>query len=1113
MKFSVKYGIKSILRAPLKTALFLLLLTIVTAFLTLGVGIVRSAEGMLTDADEVFMTSGEFVYIGGAYPGGSAYDPYAAEADAMFDRSLLSRPEVLMAEESMTHRAVVDGYSPRYGMPFESYAVLYVTAKDAEGQYDWDGRLSPVWDAIYSARQDVKNTLVSLFPEPGSPGQLEHGRSYIVFGRFSDIRAQKYQAFQIEPFESIGISGAPFPPAVEVDPLASMDEMLASEAGVFFSGIAETLRLANNGVDLVVTGSIDAVSQFFNEEYTLVEGEFFKDSADRECIIPRFLARQLEVSPGDSIDISIRYPTKGVGRYSGNETDGGFADESAYVVVGIYLSETERGPIYTPYTGQPWAGHSDTDYTLARVVLDNRSAGAYIDDMQQLLPPGVVFEWGDQGYANAARPILAMREAAMLITVICGAVSLLLIWFFGFFFVYRSRETARVLISLGTRARGILSFFIAGCGLIALVATAAGFAIGYSISGRVAEAVLRIMSMRRDTRFSPGSYGAQLSSFTPEARTTPGSFAAAALSVLLATLLICALFAAARIASQNPHRLQRKKEALMNARAKRSGRTSGRSNGLELGAAPVRSSGRSSGRAHRSATASRDIIPGTSLRYASRTIIRGGGRSAAVPLLFAVLLSFLAVFGNVREGYRERLGSVYDDIPVTAQFTNALGNRFDGLVIDDGQFMLLDSTDYVDDMWHSANWLIRLYEPLPEPLDWHLGEYTFWPLPATPGLDDNGEVVNRYIYETFLDQLATYSSPLVMTDNFSRAPEFRYSGAPGVEFAEGFDWESFYSQFTTDPGTGFKFKTWDEYCEEYLDRYGVYINDYDDLPDNVRLLYTEAGVVVLDIMDLRYKPGGEPHFVIASTRFLEENGLSLGDTALFNICSNDYAHAYQHPFVIGGEFESPINRSSVYMAIQREFVSGGYQFIMSKNADIYFPYRTFSGFQAGGALLKDTRDLSKLKDMLEEDFNLADAFGSKRKWIVVDDDLLYSTIENLNRYIGYMNAIAPMLLALAAAAGFVVSSLLLKGRSAEIAVLRGIGARTGGIFSSLFIEQILLSIPGIAAGIAAPLLFGVRHQGYAMPAVFIVCYFAGVAAAIVHCFGRKAMKSLADREE
>ena len=1040
MKHNILYGIKAVLRTPLKSVFFFLLLAAATAFLSLGVGIWHNSENMLNDADSVFKTAGEFVYTGGYLNNNLQYDPYLAEAVNDFDYDILHMPQVLMSEESRMHRAVVEGYNQdRNIMPYGQYAVLFVDARVTEGRYGWDGQLSYVWDVPYSSR-NVQDTMVVLGPQ--EPGQFTHRKLYAVFGYFYNYWGTAYSAFQVSSFEDIGINDAPCPPVIEILDERATDVFWNSEEGRFFSGVVSLLESANRSISVVVTEDIMAVSQFHMGEYFISEGEFFPKDDEFTCIIPQRIAGQLQLAPGDSIHMSIQYPTEETGLHNGFDFYAGFAAEGDYTVMGIYASLENEETIYIPYVDQQWAGRSKADPILARVVLDNRTADTFIDMTKTMLPQGLDFSWSDQGYAGAIRPVLAMRETALTITKVCLIAFLFILWFFGLFFIYRNRESARILIALGTRASGVLSFFLSGSGFISICASAVGGFIGYLASDNVTERVYASMTNSRDLRFSIESYGLRFEDFIAKAQTFAYPFVITSSLVFVAALIITFIFAATSHASHNPARLFRKT-------ARKTLQKRSISHPKYIIASKIR-------------------LPSVSLKYAFRTMLRGGKRSITVPILFAVLLTFLSVFSAFRDRYKEQLGNVYEDIPVVARFTDRRGNRYNRLIIDEEQFDMLESMGFVSDMFRSTDLLIRMdYEsPL---VDWDDPESAFWTMPYIPEY-------GSYAYDTFIGQLPSLCDTLTLTNNFAYSPEFMYTTVPDVKFVDGYDWESFYNQ-------------------------EIFVTVED-----------ENGI------ETTIKANGLPDFLIVSSVYLERYELEPGSTVVFSIFAPDLRVAWQHPFVIGGVFESESGNANVYLPEIIPFSTQTYttaRTMLYGNRVQSVTYETFIfvRFNSGGALLMNTENLSLLRDRLEEHYQQLGELGGSRKWIIIDDKALHDSIDTLTRHIMYMDIAAPLILALLVLLGFIISNLLLKSRTMEIGVLRGIGTSQFAVFATLIIEQLMLSIPGIAIGVLLPVLGGFGIIDMMQVALFTLCYFVGACAATLHTQRTKAIKNLARKEE
>jgi hypothetical protein len=123
----------------------------------------------------------------------------------------------------------------------------------------------------------------------------------------------------------------------------------------------------------------------------------------------------------------------------------GFAASEEFTVSGIYRTELFSSPVYVLDCGQPWIAASDTDYTLARVIIKNREAASYAEYVKKILPGGVTFEPFDQGYETATRAIYNMRETALLITVVSGLVGIVVLWFFAYLFGFRAAESVRII--------------------------------------------------------------------------------------------------------------------------------------------------------------------------------------------------------------------------------------------------------------------------------------------------------------------------------------------------------------------------------------------------------------------------------------------------------------------------------------------------------------------------------------------------------------------------------------------------------------------------------------------------------------------------------------------
>ena len=73
-------GLKSVLRTPGKTLLFILILTVTAALLMVSCCVYSVVRGYLTDCNSFFHTIAELEYIGQNYPDQTVYDESFANA-------------------------------------------------------------------------------------------------------------------------------------------------------------------------------------------------------------------------------------------------------------------------------------------------------------------------------------------------------------------------------------------------------------------------------------------------------------------------------------------------------------------------------------------------------------------------------------------------------------------------------------------------------------------------------------------------------------------------------------------------------------------------------------------------------------------------------------------------------------------------------------------------------------------------------------------------------------------------------------------------------------------------------------------------------------------------
>ena len=226
---------------------------------------------------------------------------------------------------------------------------------------------------------------------------------------------------------------------------------------------------------------------------------------------------------------------------------------------------------------------------------------------------------------------------------------------------------------------------------------------------------------------------------------------------------------------------------------------------------------------------------------------------------------------------------------------------------------------------------------------------------------------------------------------------------------------------------------------------------------------------------------------VASQRWMEKHGLSLGDEKVVN-CEN-----------VSGDWTIQIVGS---------FTPAG------KQDNLYFPlcywslppwqadderetYSPTGSFPTSRFTLRSAYDLEAFRDYLaQEGYNQPGSTEGNRVTVVLNDHIFTQTVQALNRYITLGQILFPVLFVLMGVLGFVVSWLMVNGRRMEFAIMRGMGASKGRVFGSFFLEQMGLCLIGcILSGMALTFWSG-QPMVWLAAAGFAVCYLLGCAAAV-----------------
>ncbi len=1129
---AVKNGLRSIWRSPGKTILIFLLILALTAMLALGLCVYSAVAEYLDACNAYYQTIGVLEYVGAAYPDSHVYDTKMADALQQLDLSSLTRQAGVLAwganrsalgSIENLHRGDPQVYN-------EDMAVLIVSNlfwEDHTGAYQGIIQSCP-----YSFYDNSGN---SVFLSPGALEglEIEPGRHYVFTGRY--IQGQNsYVWFLPEPWSLQGIgsdSGQTVPAG------APLPDGSLSEDNVYYQ-IAQVMLARNNGVRVQMTDDIDTFYPFQQQELYLKEGRSFTAEeyaqGAKVCMLPEYLAQQLQLSLGDTVQLSM-YFTQSEGIYDAYAPGDTPDLTDRYTVVGIFNTvDTYTDWVFVPDSAAYTAADCPTGFTVGQFQLDNRLADQFYQNVEHELPSGFRLEIYDQGYSVTVAPFQELLRIAQIFLAVCCLVVLAVLGLFGYLFVYRQREAAETMLALGSGKPHVFGYFAAGSGLIALLAAGLGAVVSSLLERRVMAFVADFAAKYQTTDLRYSNANLSISkelTFSPA--TSTWLFALAAGVLLALALLSCALFTRSVLAARKRKRPSRQRAP------KHLGKSSHLAGGL--------------------------------LKYPLLSIRRGGIRSFVVVLTAIVVAVFLGQLTTTADVYRDKLQYVYDHTTLRGHITDSKGKRIGGLTMPAASIQALYDTGLLDTLNVTSSGAHYKFEGVRQDAGGTL--YNVEPIPIPTG---------EFALATMVAQFAA-GSRFVGITSLTDTPEAFFSGPPSVTWLEGYDESCLRGE---DPAICLL-------SSRMMAQEGIELGDIirimvgvDAWPRFYELEYLVVGSYVpqggedtlYTPLDFTFPVGGQAGTTVPRDPFpLESPGdqpFALRKHSVAFLEDNtglEFLSAHAKPDQIVWAHGEDLSKELVKLTDNYCFISwelweelqplyrfktnivsdsglsleyqiiGIFQKNAGEKADIYCSPVTSYTLESKGIYDEETvlsqvipytvfessiftfsnpARLSELKDAIEElgflGVNQANASGGgmSRTYLVIYDKDFHSTVNSLNRQIQYLDALYTCLYVLTGLIGLVLSYLLVAARKRELAIMRGLGAPHLRIFTAFFLEQFLLSLLGCGAGFGIWAALGrpSPRLHWIMTGIFLACWLLGSCISTLHLQSSKALAVLSDKE-
>ena len=1006
MWLMLKHSLKSVIRTPGKSLLFMLLLSASILFVSIGSNMLFSAERMLEQADDQFSTVVALKYGGLHNNEGAWADQTFQDNISNLDFSIITdHPAVLAVDNEREVLAFAEEVAIKQRRsPFFNISAFTFTP-----QYQ---REDDIWTALIQEIYfgDIIESPVLFQVNPlNSEGEtinrtLEEGRTYFGAASIHFAHSSRIATF-IQPANLTNAHQEALrtlPPIVDI---TDMPDYFNSVEGNLWRNLIESMDVIDDSFSVNVSSYLPAAVPFHQNQTWLTDGQFEIDNQYRNmdldtCYISDRLASLLGLKVGDVWPLKFHYNPSGNPEYS-YWVENGFSYEGDMRIAGIFKEVAGLAfNIYIP--DQNWIDKAPDQYNFLRILINNRSVDAYTEYLESVLPENIEVQVEDQGYSSAIDPILTLRKRAAALTGVSVAAGVAVSALFSYLFIYRQHETAQFMMVMGTGRTRTSAYLLFGILTIALLSSILGTLLAGAIDLRVTQIIWDVLQQQPilDLRYSERALGIPVS-FTPEIAT------AAWVRWLSAGLLILVVFIITIVFTFQALRKPKRKK--------------------------IKESIKPDHKAHTGA--SFRFIPTVSLRFALRSISRNRLLSLIVPsttLLLAILISLLGMTAYQQEAEGE---AIYDEVETTAYLTSFLANnrqvplylqsdifpfldpeydsrnlgqmvyrKMNGDQITELKRTLEDENPFVKNILLTTE-MHYTYMGIVNKAD---GRRVNLDLPRRPAVVYHSRV---YGYDWFYAEVAQMPT-ILFTDSVLASPEFSKTKNPQFTWLEGYSDISFLSH---------------EYIVVLPDRFAD--KNQINLGDKIRIASyktIDGSGVLMEAYDFRvvgtYNQGSRSPVIY---------------TPWSLICYIPITYDINYL-----DLESPNANPQPEWLVSNEYLA--------------------DDINTATIILEDPRDLPDFRDYLEsQDYSEVGKINRNRLAVVIEDKTLADAVESIQQHISFMNLVIVIMQVLSGIIGFILSYLLTRNRVHEFAIMRSLGTRKLQVYGAFFIEQFMLFLLGL----------------------------------------------------
>ena len=535
------YGIKQILRSPLKSILFLLLAGVSAFLLVLGSSLWEINRTMLEEFEDLFMTVGT---VEQKIDHVETYKIWDAETDDRYDQRAVHGKRIsdevmdfegagyiLEAKQRPSFGALVD--QRVMGSVYDSLIVEAAPVESGRADESFPMRAEKVLagDEAVLKEGDIFYICDHYREEPRS---FEAGTTYIMtLGHVNEVHGSRVEHIAPEdrvpeymPDNSVASYQFTMDRELIYDAVAEAEDETAFD--VVTEGFYETAR-GRRWLELVRSFDCQAYTipvtpvdktlllmPFYWKEAQISKGRDITEEEYAEgkpvCLISSELSLVLRKEVGDRLALPLYYATysevskMGIQAASVLNAQGKVYpvfDEQEYEIVGIYTAasgarngyEMGRHQVVVPWNAIPencWAdniaGNGPMRGFNTSFQIPNGTIGDFMAAWEKQGVEGLEIRFYDNGYSNLKNGIESRKLMAVIFLTGGCVLAVLILCFFSHLFITGQRGRIAVERLLGQTKRQCALSLLTGFFLLAAAGTGAGCGAGQMATGRAVKA-------------------------------------------------------------------------------------------------------------------------------------------------------------------------------------------------------------------------------------------------------------------------------------------------------------------------------------------------------------------------------------------------------------------------------------------------------------------------------------------------------------------------------------------------------------------------------------------------------------------------------------------------